>query len=84
MTGMAGFNASAQAQIQANNIVNLTKSMTPAQMLEMNQAMSSNTQAMTAARQLTQQLRDRGLLQLNQQVMGYYNGQVYISDVASK
>jgi len=76
--GLAGVNA-AQVSLQARNIVSVSSTLDAAQMQSLTQALNANAQATANAQALSRRLQQQGLLRQGQQVVGFADGQVFVT-----
>jgi len=77
LDGLVNVNLTNITNIQAKNVINVNGSMSTAQIRSLAQSLNGNASARRNAEQLTRELRQRGLLDQNQSVMGFANGQVF-------
>jgi len=78
LTGLMDVNA-ANLNLKASDVVNVNTALSSSQMQGLMQSVSSNPNARRAAEDLTTRLRQQGLLQQNQRVVGFFDGKVYVT-----
>ena len=85
MNGLAGFDMQSLQNPQSLNVqtvANANTVLNQAQLTGLMQSLNSNPQARQAAQALTQRLRADGRIRPDQEVIGFQNGQVFVTTMS--